>query len=161
MAVAATVFDYLQHENILYDVVMHSPTESAAESARESVLPLVDVIKSVILRDGQNRLMAIIPADKCVDIRQINHVMGAHYHLDAESDIDRLFDDCVDGAVPGLGQAYNIPVIWDDALGYEEDVYFEAGDHRELIHLRHDQFLKIMQRWPHGAICRPRTTVQD
>jgi len=161
MAVAATVFDYLQHEKIHYDVVLHPRTESAAESARESVLPLVDVIKSVILRDGENRLMAIIPADKCVDIRQINHVMGAHYQLDAESDIERLFDDCASGAVPGLGQAYNIPVIWDDALGKADDVYFEAGDHRELIHLNHQQFLKIMKRWPHGTISSARKTTKD
>lgn len=161
MAVAATVFDYLEHENIHYDIVPHPLTDSAAESARASVLPLFDVIKSVVLIDGQNRLMAVIPADKSLNIKKINLVMGAHYQLDTESDMERLFADCVSGAVPGLGQAYNIPVIWDDALAKEEDVYFEAGDHRELIHLSHQQFLTIMNRWPHGDISAPRKITQD
>ncbi len=152
MAVAATVFDYLRHEDISYDVVTHPATESAAESARAAVVPLFDMTKSGILRDVENRLMAVIPADKNLNIGRINKMMGAHYRLDTESDIARLFDDCSTGAVPALGEAYDIPVIWDNELEKEEDVYFEAGDHRELIHLNHHQFLKIMKKWPHGDI---------
>ena len=154
MAIAATVFDYLRNENINYDVVPHPLTESAAESARASVVPLFDMTKAVMLRAGEDRLMAVIPADKNLNLKRVNKMMSAHYHLDSESDIARLFDDCSRGAVPALGQAYDIPVIWDDELDKEEDVYFEAGDHRELIHLNHQQFSQLMKSWPHGDIGR-------
>ncbi len=152
MAIAATVYDYLRHENIHYDVVPHPPTESAAESARAAVVPLFDMTKAIMLREGQKRLMAVIPADKNLNIRRVNKMMNAHYQLDTESEIAQLFDDCAQGAVPALGQAYDIPVIWDDELEKEEDIYLEAGDHRELIHLNHHQFLRLMKKWPHGEI---------
>lgn len=152
MAVAAAVFDYLRYKDIHYDVVPHHLTSSTAESALAAVVPLFDVIKAFILREGQNRLMAIIPANKALDISSVNQLTNAHYQLDTESDIERLFDDCAQGAVPALGQAYDLPVIWDDELGKKDDIYFEAGDHRELIHLNQQQFLSIMKNWPHGEI---------
>jgi len=123
MSVAATLYDYLRHEEIQYDIVPHPPTETAAESARASVIPLFDMAKAVMLREGETRLMAVVPSDRNVNIKRVNKLLDAHFQLDNEHDVARLFDDCSRGAVPALGQAYDIPVIWDDGFEKEDDVY--------------------------------------
>ena len=34
----------------------------------------------------------------------------------------------------------------DETLAQQPEVYFEAGDHEELIHMQTDQFLALMDR---------------
>jgi len=154
MAIAATVYDYLRYHGIKYSILPHTPTDSSAESARAAVVPANDCAKAVMVRDGEQHLMAVIPANRYLDLHRLNKVMHGHYHLETEDEFGRLFDDCAKGAIPALGQAYDIPVIWDDALADDSDVYFEAGDHRDLIHISKDQFVSLMSEMPHGTITR-------
>lgn len=154
MTIAARVYDYLYMEGMEYDMVPHPPTESAAESARASVVPLHHTAKAVMLRDGERALMAVIPADHQLNLRKLNKLVEGHYAFEHEDNICRMFDDCSEGAIPPLGQAYDIPVVYDDSLSADRDIYFEAGDHQEMIHLRGEQFLHLMRQQRHGDISR-------
>ncbi|MCP5163076.1 MAG: YbaK/EbsC family protein [Hahellaceae bacterium] len=154
MAIAATVYDYLRYHQVAYSLLPHSQTDSASESARAAVVPANDCAKAVMVRQGEEHLMAVIPANRYLDLHRLNKMMRGHYHLEAEADFARLFDDCSQGAIPAIGQAYAIPVVWDDALAQDEDVYLEAGDHRDLIHLSRQQFIKLMSEMPHGTITK-------
>jgi Ala-tRNA(Pro) deacylase len=49
-----------------------------------------------------------------------------------------------------IGAAYGLPAIVDDVLAGQPDVYLEAGDHLDLLHLRGDQFARLMQDVQHG-----------
>ena len=46
-------------------------------------------------------------------------------------------------------------VIMDDSLENCPDVYFEAGDHKDLIHVRGPAFLQLMWHARLGHFCRP------
>ena len=59
------------------------------------------------------------------------------------------------GAMPATGQAYGMRVIVDDRLDAHEDIYFEAGDHESLIHVRRPDFDRLMARAAHADISRP------
>ena len=37
----------------------------------------------------------------------------------------------------------------------QSDVYFEAGDHEELIHVSADNFQKLMHNAEHASFCKP------
>ena len=50
-----------------------------------------------------------------------------------EDEIGRMFPDCELGAVPPVGDPYGLPVMVDDALAVQPDIYFEAGDHLSLL----------------------------
>jgi Ala-tRNA(Pro) deacylase len=58
------------------------------------------------------------------------------------------------GAIPPLGQAYGIEVVVDDSLGENSDIYFEAGDHTSLIHMRSKDFKDLMKTAQHGTFSR-------
>jgi prolyl-tRNA editing enzyme YbaK/EbsC (Cys-tRNA(Pro) deacylase) len=42
--------------------------------------------------------------------------------LATNEDLEKVFDDCMRGAVPPLGPAYGIESIWDDNLMSEPDL---------------------------------------
>jgi Ala-tRNA(Pro) deacylase len=94
--------------------------------------------------------MAVIPATHHVELgllgRQLNRQLG----LATETELSQLFRDCNVGAIPPIGQAYGVDVIMEDSLSDCADIYFEAGDHTELIHMRGTDFLKLMSAASHG-----------
>lgn len=72
--------------------------------------------------------------------------------LASEQDLYDLFEDCTIGAVPPLGDAYGVDVIFDNSLYEREDVYFEAGDHTDLIHVSGVDFRDLLCTARHGEI---------
>ena len=76
-------------------------------------------------------------------------------YLAREAELNDVFPDCELGAVPGFGQAYRVDVIWDDDLGEQPSVFFEAGDHEELIEIDRDEFHRLFDGFPHGMISQP------
>ena len=67
-----------------------------------------------------------------------------------ESEIDPLFPDCAHGAVPPLGHCYALPLIVDDSIEAQPDIYMESGDHETLLHLSQAQFTRLMGSARHG-----------
>ncbi len=152
MSMAPTVQRFLDRQHIPYRLLHHTYTETMMSTAVASQLPARQVTKGVVLRDDEGFIMAVVPSDRTVDIESINRRMNRLLEPASQQDVNILFRDCHDGAVPSLGQAYNIPVIWDDALAEEQDCYFESGDHTDLIRLDRLSFQMVMKSQPHGAI---------
>ena len=61
-----------------------------------------------------------------------------------EPEIDPLFPDCAHGAVPPLGHCYTLPLIVDDSIEAQPEIYMEAGDHETLLHISQAQFARLM-----------------
>jgi Ala-tRNA(Pro) deacylase len=43
-------------------------------------------------------------------------------------------------------------LIWDEQLGHASDIYIEAGDHEHLVHLRGEDFNRLMSAMPRSII---------
>ena len=62
-----------------------------------------------------------------------------------------MFADCEVGALPAMGPAYGLETVVDDVLSEQPDIYFEAGDHEQLIHVSAETFHILMgERIRHG-----------
>jgi Ala-tRNA(Pro) deacylase len=152
MAIALTLQKFLAQKGIAYDTLHHRHTETSLNSATAAHVPAGKMAKSVILEDDNGYLMAVIPATHHVKIGKLNHVLGRHMGLATESELKALFSDCDIGAIPPIGQAYGIDTIVDDSLTNCSDIYFEAGDHEDLIHLKGSSFHKLMKHSQHANI---------
>ena len=97
--------------------------------------------------------MAMVPANRQVDIEAINRKTNRLLSPAGQRDVNLLFRDCSQGAVPGLGQPYNIPTIWDDSLAEQPECFLEAGDHKELVQLNKEAFNRSVSNLPHARIC--------
>ena len=73
--------------------------------------------------------------------------------LSDEAEVGKLFRDCELGAVPPVG--YGITTIVDDRLEQQPDVYFEAGDHKSLVHMEGSAFSRLTQDARHGRFSEP------
>ncbi|GGO81066.1 deacylase [Marinobacterium nitratireducens] len=152
MSIAPTVQTFLDRQHVPYRLLHHTYAETMMSSAIAAQLPARQVAKGVVLKDEEGFVMAVVPSDRMVDIDAINRSMNRLLEPASQQDVKILFRDCDHGAVPSLGQAYNMPVIWEDALASEEDCYFECGDHTDLIRLDRSSFQHLMHDYPHGAI---------
>jgi Ala-tRNA(Pro) deacylase len=152
MSIATTVQTCLSHAGVAYDIIEHPRTSDSTHTAEAAHVSGERIAKSVVLEDGERYLMAVVPATDHVDLGALHRRLGREIGLAAEEEVTRLFADCEPGAVPPLGQLYGIETILDEAFADAEDVYFEGGDHRALVHVNGSDFLKLMGNVPRARI---------
>lgn len=151
MGIAITLREYLDSTNLQYDVLPHTHTGSSSETAQACNVSGDQIAKAVILEDEDGYLMAVVPATHRVDLGVLHQRLDRRIGLAAEPELEDLFIDCEPGAVPPLGQAYGMQVVIDNSLNGLDDIYFEAGNHSELIHLKGNDFEALMEDAEHGA----------
>ncbi|CRL49505.1 MULTISPECIES: aminoacyl-tRNA deacylase [Pseudomonas] len=148
MRMARTVQRSLETAHCEYDIVTHPHSASSLETARLAGVPAERVAKSVILDDHHGHyLMAVLPASRHLDLSKVRS--SGEWQVSRESNLPHLFDDCERGAVPALGEAYGLDVVIDPLVTRQKDIYLEAGNHINLLHMDMPQFLKMV---PHAEV---------
>ena len=161
MGIALTLEQYLDRQGIAYDAETHDRTDCAAESAAASNVDIDCMAKAVVLSTRNDHVVAVVPASRKVELAKAGGCIGQPVALATEADLAKLFPDCDAGAIPPVGAAYGLRTVIDDSLEEHQDLYFEAGDHRTLIHVTGDEFHRLMRTVPHGQICTASTTPPD
>jgi Ala-tRNA(Pro) deacylase len=152
MTMTTTLRKYLDRNGIKYNIIPHRPTSTSINTAQTAHINGKFVAKSVILEDNLGYLMAVVPASEHVAIERLNRILDRHMQLAPENELNELFSDCEPGAIPPVGSAYGLQSIIDEDLLHCSDIYFEAGNHRELIHVRGKDFNQLMEGAPHSNI---------
>jgi len=155
MAMSARLKWYLDSRHVDYEVVPHLHSSSSEGSARAAGLPTGKVAKCVLLEDERGYLLALIPASCRLSLSAIKNQLHRPLELASEEELEAIFPDCEIGAVPPIGEAYNIPMLVDDSLLRLPDVYLEGGDHEELVHVTGDSFHVLTGDSAHGRISKP------
>lgn len=153
MAMSQTLQKFLAQHGIAYEVLPHPYTATSMNTASAARVPSDKLAKPVILEDEQGYIMAVIPANRHVKIGEIRHMLHRNMGLATEAELQQLFPDCELGAVPPIGQAYGMETIIDDSLIKASDIYFEAGDHEDVVHIKGAAFRRLMKHAPHGSLC--------
>jgi Ala-tRNA(Pro) deacylase len=146
MAIAHKVQDYLNKYGISYDLVTHPHSQSSMETAQVAHVPGSRLAKSVVLEDDNGYVMAVLPSTCHVRLGSLSKELNRELRLATEKELSALFGDCEIGAVPPVGLAYGMRTVIDESLAEEPEVFFEAGDHEHLIHMRRDAFAELAAR---------------
>jgi len=150
MAIARRLQWYLDAKGVRYDVLPHPHSSSSLETARQVHVSADQLAKPVLLEDERGYVMAIVPASHRLDLPRLNQQLHRELELAREREISDLFHDCDRGAMPALGSPYRVPTVYDDALSSAPEVYFEAGDHEDVVHLQGGDFLRLLEGSLHG-----------
>ncbi|WP_316976791.1 aminoacyl-tRNA deacylase [Shumkonia mesophila] len=145
MAIAKKIDKTLAETGVKYEVIAHQRTESASRTAQASHVSGNQVTKTVVLHDGDRYVMGVVPSTHRVELDTLGQFLNRRLTLATEAETARLFDDCALGADPPLGAAYDLPVVIDEALFDEGDIYFEGGDHQSLVHVSSEAFAALMR----------------
>ena len=155
MSIAKRLSDYLEQCQADYDVVSHPYTENSLDTAHCACIPSNTMAKAVVLHDRLGLVVAVIPANSRLMLPWLNHSLNRHLKMIPESALSNLFFDCQPGAIPAMGQAWGLDTTWESDLATVTDIYFEAGNHRELIHMHREEFQKLMAKQVHYHISCP------
>lgn len=150
MTIPASVKQYLDQQGIRYDVVAHMHTANSLRTAGAANIPGDQLAKSVVVGDERGYVLAVIPATHRLDLGVLSRHMQRRLGLATEPEVGGLFEDCEFGAVPPLGAAYGIRMVVDESLTHCTDVYFEAGDHTDLVRVSGTDFLRLIENAPRG-----------
>jgi Ala-tRNA(Pro) deacylase len=63
--------------------------------------------------------------------------------LASESELVELFPECELGAMPPVGVLFHLPAIVDVSVASQEFIAFNAGTHRDVIHMYYADFDRL------------------
>lgn len=144
MAMAETLTRYLQSQEVSYDLLHHAHTATSMEAAQAAHIPGNQLAKTVLLEDDVGYVVAVLPATHRIDLGELHRQLNRRLGLADESEISHLFRDCELGALPPIGLVYGIDTIVDDSLAEQVEVYFDAGDHEQLVHVSGETFGNLL-----------------
>lgn len=150
MAIPSTVARYLREHGIEYQLLSHPTSGSTHETALTAHIREDHIAKAVVLRDDKGDAMVVLPGDSWLHLDKLNHELGRGFQLDSETACAKRFPDCARGAIPALGAAYGLETFVDQNLLSLANVYFEAGDHRHLVHVSGEDFRALLRGSRHG-----------
>lgn len=152
MTMATSVKNHLEKRGVRYDIITHPRTLDSMHTADAAHVPGDQLAKSVMLEDDKGYLMVVVPCTHRVDLGVLHKQLDRRLGLATESELTDLFKDCERGAVPPVGSAYGIDMVLDESLVHCADVYFEAGDHTDLVHVSGKDFMRLMDSARRGQI---------
>jgi Ala-tRNA(Pro) deacylase len=145
MGIAITLAEYLTEHESSYEVIEHVRTSSSLEASEVTHIPGDQMVKCVLLGDSDRYLLAVIPATHRLDMDKLGTLSGRKLELISEGEMASAFSDCEVGAMPPLGDAYGIEVWVDPCLVAQPEIYFESGDHCNLIKMAGPEFRDLIQ----------------
>jgi len=115
MPLAPTLQKHLD-QNVTYEVITHDPTMSSTRTAQACHVSGDRFAKAIVLRRDGGYMLAVLPASHHIRLPELRQHIGDDVALADESEIKRLFPDCALGAVPAIGECYDLAVIVDDSI---------------------------------------------
>jgi len=143
MGIATRLKSFLDERKVRYTLMTHSPTYTAQAAAATLHVPGRELAKTVVVRAGEQTLLAVLTASSHINWKKLAAVVGRDVRLATEQEFITLFLDCELGAMPPLGQLYSLPVFVDQALAADEEIVFNAGTHRDAIRMRYTDFATL------------------
>ena len=137
--------EYLDSQAVKYIKIAHSPAYTAREIAQSLYIKGGMVAKTVIVVMEGKMAMAVLPANRSINFDHFRKAVGdQEIHLATEGQFKGLFPDCEVGAMPPFGNLYDMEVYVDEHLREDEDIFFNACSHSELVRMSYQDFERLV-----------------
>ena len=141
-----TIQNYLERNQIPFEVLEHPRAFTAAETAHAAHLSGKKLSKTVVVRLEGQMAMVVLHAHEMVDLERLKESLGVkNVELVSEREFEDRFPDCEAGAMPPFGDLFRMPVIVSESVASDEYFTFNAGNHTELITIPFLSFKKLVQ----------------
>jgi Ala-tRNA(Pro) deacylase len=117
-------------------VIPHDETFTARAEARAAAIPQEQTAKTVVLRDGEDFAMAVLPACERLDLHKVRDLLERQeIRLASEAEMAQRFPGFEVGAVPPFGPDVPGIEVVDRRLMTYNRVLCSGGDHRHALML--------------------------
>jgi Ala-tRNA(Pro) deacylase len=132
---------FLDINKIKYVTLSHPPAYTSGEIAEQAHISGKELAKTVMVKLDGKLAMAVLPAPNKVDFQLLKEATGAnHVELAKEYEFKDQFPDCEVGAMPPFGNLYDMDVYVEEALSWDDEIGFNAGNHSEIVKLAYKDF---------------------
>jgi len=145
MPVLRKLQEYLDENQVKYQVVTHSESYTAQEVAALEHVPGRQVAKVVMVKKGGTPIMTVLPASHRVNFAHLQETLGGRVEMETEREFCDLFPGCETGAEPPFGNLFNLEVWVDTSLAEDEEIVFNAGTHRQTVRMRYEDFARLVK----------------
>jgi len=136
--------DFLDNAHICYAHTKHSLAFTALEVAFAEHLAPHKLAKTVVYAGAQGYGLTVLPADYLINMDTLRFFLNdATIRLATERELGELFPECELGAMPPLGNLFHLPVLVDTSIAEQEFIAFNAGTHRDVIHMHYRDFRRL------------------
>ena len=145
MKIPKRLIDCLNESKAGYEILHHPEAITAQRIAQAEHVKGRHHAKVVMVKSGEEHVMAVLPADHQIDLEKAAKAMRKAVSLDSEKEFKLLFPDCAVGAMPPFGNLYDVATYVDKSLAQEDYIVFEAGTHTDAIKLSYLDYEKIVK----------------
>lgn len=143
---AEIIKNFLDQNNIKYVSIKHSRAFTAQEIAASAHIDGKRIAKTVVLKIDGKLAFAVLPASYKIDFKLLEESLNAeNVRLANEQEFKDKCKGCEVGAMPPLGNLFNIDTFVAASLVEDEEIAFNAGNHTELIRMAYTDFEKLVK----------------
>lgn len=137
---------YLDRHQIEYITIRHSLAYNAQRIAATTHIPGKEMAKTVIVKIDGRMAMAVLPASYLINLQWLKEATGANLvQLASEMEFKDRFPNCEVGAMPPFGNLFDMEVYVAESLAEDEEIFFNAGTHVELIRMAYSDFERLVE----------------
>ena len=145
MTVLKRLKDYLEKNQVSFEVGYHQRLYTAQEIAAAEHVPGKELAKVVMVKADGKMVMLVLPASFRVDMEKLKGILKSKKVEKAkEEEFQDLFADCEVGAMPPFGNLYSLDVWVDQVLTEDEDIVFNAGSHVETLKIKYRDYARLV-----------------
>lgn len=134
----------LDDSHIKYISINHSPAYTARETAASTFVPRSEFAKTIIVELDGEKVMAVVPASRHVDVQALIQLDEAESgRLATEEEFKNSFADCEVGAMPPFGRLYDMRVFMDEMVSEVDDLCFNAGTHAQIFRMDCEDYVAL------------------
>ncbi len=138
------VTEFLEQQSVPYELHEHPPAYTAQEMAAEEHVSGNMTAKAVLVRAGDRHVLCVLPASYKLDLDKVAKALDADsVELADERDLAKIFPDVEVGAEPPFGNLYDLPTLMDANLSDDEEIIFQADDHRHAVQMKTADYVRL------------------
>jgi Ala-tRNA(Pro) deacylase len=143
----SSVFDRLEEKlksaGVAFTVSRHAPVYTSEEAAAVRGVPLASGAKALVVKAGDNFVLLVLPADRKLDSKKARAGLGVKaLRFAAREEVEQL-TGLQPGSIPPFGSLFALPTRCDPALGLNEQINFNAGDHSISVAMSYTDFVAV------------------
>lgn len=145
MAIQERLLSELRRRKVSYELLPHPEFFTANQVAQSAHVPGRRFAKPVLIHDPEGGYsMVVVTAHQHVDLDAFRRFTGHHQgRIASETEVAQLFPDGEVGAMPPIGWLYDLPTYLDEEFSAEPDIYFQAGNHHEVVKMCMSDFMTL------------------
>jgi Cys-tRNA(Pro)/Cys-tRNA(Cys) deacylase len=141
---SGSALDAMATAGIAYDVIRHPPVRSLAEAARARGVEVPDVVKTIVVRRGDDDfLFVLVPGDRVISWPKLRTLLGVSRLSMPDAQLAKEATGYERGTITPFGSSTPWPVIADERLRGRR-ITLGAGEHGVAVAVDADEAVRAM-----------------